>query len=353
MDHALAAEAFKMPGIDPRQWISYGTVDPGTDAKPSVIFKDDQGNPNPYGPMVLVTLQPSGISLPCRVAGAVAGDAEADWFPFVSGDEVLVAIPEGDERAGATIIGRLNQELDAFPLVVAGQDVTKNTFGFRRMRTPFIVETAASYLIRSATTGAQIGIDSEGKVIVNDGDQGMITIGPEAISMSSGDGETFVTLFPPTKEAFIGAGSTTFDLIDGSDSKFISQAGISFALLGGTANQTAVTAEQVVAFVMNVLAQLATMSAFTAGPLSAAVYGVAPPTSCQTSIASIIGPALLAMGGVAPLGPAPGGSFLEFQASAPPIFGLAGALTVAMSNPQAPMDPTGSIYGFGRSGFKL
>lgn len=352
MDSALAAEAFKMPGIDPRQWISYGTVDAGTPEQPPIIFKDADGNPNPYGPQVLVTLQPSGVTVPCRVAGAVAGDGEADWYPFVPGDEVIVVIPEGDERAGACIVGRLNQELDAFPLVVAGQDVTKNTFGFRRMRTPFIVETAAAYLIRSALTGSQIGIDSEGKVIINDGDQGSLTIGPESIGLSSGDGEAFVTVFPASKETYLGAGSATF-LLNETEAKFISQGAISFATLGASPNQMGVTAEQVVAFVINVLAQLASTSSFTAGPLAAAAYAIAP----VNALASVVGTALSALATPTPFlvsGPAPpAGSFIAFQASTPPVFGLAGALNAAAANPTAPIDPTGSIYGFGRAGFKL
>lgn len=348
MDNSLAAEAFKMPGIDPRQWISYGTVDAGTPEQPPIIFKDADGNPGPYGPLVMVTLQPSGISVPCRVANAVAGNGEADWYPFVSGDEVLVAIPEGDERAGCAIIGRLNQELDAFPLIVAGQDVTKNTFGFRRMRTPFIVETAASYLIRSALTGSQIGIDSEGKVIINDGDQGLMTIGPEGIGFTSGDGESFMTIFPASKEVYLGAGSTTFDLVDGAESKFISQAGLSFATLGGSPNGTAVTAEQVVAFVINVLAVLASAGSFTSGPLAARGYAAGAPAAMGT----VIGGALTALGGVVPFANpgAPAGNFASLTGL---VFGPASPFATAAANPVAPVDPTGFTLGYSRPGFKL
>lgn len=346
MDNALAAEAFKMPGIDPRQWVSYGTVDAGTAEQPPIIFKDAHGNPSPYGPMVMVTLQPTGISVPCRVAGAVAGNGEAEWYPFVPGDEVIVVIPEGDERSGACIIGRLNQELDAWPLIVAGQDTTKNTFGFRRMRTPFIVETAAAYLIRSALTGSQIGIDSEGKVIINDGDQGSLAIGPEAIGMSSGDTESFVTIFPPSKEVYLGAGTATFLL--GSDSKFISQGGISFATLGGSANGSAVTAEQVVAFVINVLAVLASAGSFMSGPLAAASYSSAAPAAMGT----VIGGALTALGGVVPFAN-PGAPAGNFASLAGLVFGPASPFAIAAANPVAPVDPTGFTMGFSRPGYKL
>ena len=350
MDQVTAARAFAGPGMDTRQWFSYGTVDkddPKTGAR-SVVFVDKDGNPNPYGPQVMVTLQPTGISLPCRVAGAVAGDGEADWYPFVAGDEVIVALPEGDERAGAVIVGRLNQEIDAFPLVVAGQDATKNVFGFRRMRTPFVIETAASYLIRSALTGSQIGIDSEGKVIINDGDRGSLTIGPESIGISSGDEESFVTVLPGDTEVYMGAGSTTL-LLSESESKFISQAAVSFATTGGSANGTAVTAEQVVAFVINVLAQLATTGCL-AGPLATGAYNAALPASAVSAIVAVLQPALVALATPTPFAGPPAGMFTPFVGT---LFGPGSALQAASANPLAPIDPTGTILGFSRPGFKL
>jgi hypothetical protein len=350
MDHATAVEGFKMPGIDPRQWVSYGIVEPGSPQDPSVRFKDDNGNPSPYGPMVDVTLQPSGITLPCRVAGAVAGEFEADWYPFVGGDEVIVLIPEGDERAGAVIIGRLNQELDQWPIAVAGQDATKNTFGFRRMRTPFIVETAASYLIRSALTGAQIGIDSEGKVIVNDGDKGSMTIGPDSIGFTSGDQESFVTVLPGDTQVYLGAGSTTF-LLDASESKFISQGSISFATGGGTAAGTAVTAEQVVGLLINVLTALGNTSSFAGGPLAVANFVTSP--QAIAAIAGFLQPILAGMALPVPYLGTSGtfaGNFAPFIGT---IFGPGGGLQLAGSNPLASVDPTGTTTGYGRPTFKL
>jgi len=351
-DHSLFSENFKQPGSDPRQWVSYGTVDADTPDSPSVQFSDDAGNPLPTGPLVSVTLQPSGISVVCRVGGEAAGNGEAEWMPFVAGDEVLVAIPEGHERSGPVILRRMNNAADAFPTAVAGMDPTKNTFAFRRLRVPYVIETGESYLIRSAKTGAQIGIDPTGNLILNDGDAGNMLMGPEAQGFTSGDGQTFMQLFPPSQEVYLGGGTATL-LINPTESKFISQGAISFATSGGSPLGHAVSAEQVVAILINVLASLANQGAFTAGPLGP-TYLAAPPSSCQNAIALVLGPALLALGAVAPVGPAPGGEFLEFSAAtAPPLFGLAGALTVALSNPLVPVDPTGSILGFGKPGFKL
>lgn len=351
MDHALAAQAFAMPGIDPRQWISYGIVETGTPGAPPVRFKDDNGNPSPYGPMVDVTLQPSGITLPCRVSGGVAGVAEAEYYPFVGGDEVIVAIPEGNERAGAVIIGRLNQEIDQWPITVAGQDATKNTFGFRRMKVPYIIETAASYLVRSALTGAQFGLDSEGKVILNDGDKGALTIGPDSIGLSSGDQETFVTLFPGDKQVFLGASSTSF-LLDAVESVFISQGTLKFNLSGGAAVGTAVTAEQVVALLINVLTALGQTGSFTAGPLAVANFATSP--QAIAAIATFLEPILVGMAGIVPYlgntGSPPAGNFAPFVGT---IFGPGGGLQVAGSNPLASVDPTGTTTGYGRPSFKL
>lgn len=335
-DAARASRAFN--GHDPRQWVSYATVDPETPDQPSVRFKGDDGKPLPYGPLVNVTLQPSGIALPARVMGAVAGDGEAEYYPFVAGDEVVVLLPEGDERAGAMIIGRMNQELDAWPLAVAGQDSTLNKFGFRRMRAPFIVETSAAYLIRSATTGAQIGLDPLGQVIINDGDQGMMVLGAEAMGFTAGDGESFVNVFPPSKEVFMGAGAASF-LLNATESKFISEGAISFATNGAASNQTAVTAEQVAAVLINLVCALAAAAAFN--PL----FVPTPPT-----IGAIVASALSALGGASPTTVVPGGNFAAYVGT---VFGPGGALAAAAANPFAPVDATGLIPGFGRPGFKL
>jgi hypothetical protein len=346
MDAATARRGLKGPDY---QWLTYGTVDKGNEGARSVQLEGKDGAALPYGPMVNVTLQPSGISVSCRVLTGVSGDGEAEYYPFVDGDEVLVGLPEGHERAGAVILGRLNQELDAWPGVVAGQDATKNTFGFRRMRTPFVVETAASYLIRSALTGSQIGIDSLGHVIMNDGERGNLVIGAEAIGFTSGDGDTFMQMFPPSKEINLGAGGATF-LLSEDESKFLSQGAISFATNGGMANGTGVTAEQVVALIINVLASLATNSSFTAGPLASGAYSAALPGSAVSAIMTIMTPVLTAMASPTPFAGPPGGNFAPFFGT---VFGPAGLITAAESNPLAAVDVTGTTIGYGRSGFRL
>lgn len=166
IDQRTIAEAFSGPGNDPRQWISYGRVDGQTEDDPDPCVTFDAS-----GPLVKVTLQPSGSPVLARVAAFVAGRGEGSYFPFVEGDEVLVALPEGSERAGPVIIGRLNNEIDTFPSgSVAGQDPTTNSFGFARTRTPWVEERAGPFLVRNALNGALLSLDNAGVVTIRGGD---------------------------------------------------------------------------------------------------------------------------------------------------------------------------------------
>src|ERR1700722_6710543 len=104
MDSTSMAHLFSHPGADTRQWLSYGLVCQAVaGGDQSVRFTDDTGATLPQGVLVDVTLQPSGITVPCRVGAQSAGNGEGEFNPFGPGDEVLVAVPEGNERAGCVI----------------------------------------------------------------------------------------------------------------------------------------------------------------------------------------------------------------------------------------------------------
>jgi hypothetical protein len=174
------------------QWVSWGTVDDESpDGKP-VEFDPD------YGPLVDVKLHPSAAHVRCRVASAVAGNGEAEYYPFIGGDEVLVAIPEGDERAGCTIIGRGNNQLDKFPMTVAGNDVTGNQFGFRRMRAPYVIETAAAYGIRNAMNGVLFMLGQDGTVVLKDAYTGYLSLNPDWCGLQTTDDTSDLPTISPT-----------------------------------------------------------------------------------------------------------------------------------------------------------
>lgn len=164
-----------------RQWVSYGIVDQETDDKKSTTFDPDMG------PLIDVKLQPSGAHARCRVASWCAGNGEAEHFPFVQGDEVCVLVMEGDESAGCVIVGRLNNQIDAFPTTVAGNDVTKNNFAFRRHKTPYVIETSAAWGVRNAVTGALLMMQQDGTFTLKDGHNNFLHLGPDFVGLQGTD----------------------------------------------------------------------------------------------------------------------------------------------------------------------
>lgn len=164
---------------DSRQWISLGLVTTSGDNEELVVFDEEEGTP-----LVRVLLEPSKVPIVARVAGQVAGNGEGDWFPFVEGDEVIVALPQGSERAGGVILGRLSNGVQKFPMEsVAGQDPTTNSFSFSRRKTPRIEEFNGPILFRNAQTGALFGVDSGGVFTVRTGDAAVFQMSPDVIAL--------------------------------------------------------------------------------------------------------------------------------------------------------------------------
>ena len=157
-----------------------GTVSYETGA---VRFDED------LGPLVDVVLQPSKGIVSCRVGADVAGKGEGAYFPFVAGDEVLVALPEGSERASPVILCRLNNQADSFPTTVAGQDPKKNAVAFRRQRPPQVFECAGPMIARNSTTGAMIAIDNNGGVTIRDGSANVVQLSADTVTIQSGDAQ--------------------------------------------------------------------------------------------------------------------------------------------------------------------
>lgn len=281
MDPHILREIVAGPGVDTRQWISYGVVEargPATGDADPVEFDPD------YGPLVLVALQPSGISVRCRVGCDVAGNGEADYYPFLEGDEVLVAIPEGDERAGCVIIKRLTNQIDKWPMQVAGTDVTQNGFAFRRMRVPYLLESSDAILIRTATSGANVALSKDGRITLTDALNSFFTINPDFIGMQNGDGDVLLQLDLQDKTFVVDANGTKMTLA--KDGSIIASTGtIAIAPNGAFPLQHIATVEGCV----NLIAQwsFALSAAITAlGGPAAAVAGAFLPATLLTAIAA-------------------------------------------------------------------
>lgn len=334
-DHTTIAESMQVPGIDPRLWISYGLVADEKDGQKSVLFDDADGNPLPF-PIVMVTLQPSGTTVPCRVASDVAGDGEGAWYPFIAGDEVLVAIPQGNEREGCAIIGRFNQRKDSWPRRVAGQDPTGNTFAFKRTIAPFIHETVGGYLIRSASTSAFFGIDPTGQLTFANGDSSMLHIGNDFLGLATGDNAVIVQLNPADSSLFLQADKTQLRMT--SDMTSLLTPGQLALMTAGTSPLAlghAMTVEQLAVVV------LATLIAYN-GALATAIAAVPTNPLTPTALAAVY--TTLAVPATAA---ALASGILE-AASTTPLAPVQAAVATALA---LPPDETGLIPGLGKAGF--
>lgn len=339
MDAVTIRDLFSGPGSDTRQWLSIGYVDPSTPDSPNVRFNDENGAPLETGPLVNVTLQPSGISVSCRLSNQVAGLGEAEYYPWADKDEVLVAIPEGAEMAGPIIIARMNQGIDLFPATVAGQDATANKFGFRRMRAPFIVETASAYLIRHATTGAQIGIDNQGQVVIADADKNRIFFSPDVIELSSGDNTTFLQVQVSQQAIAMQGGSATMNLA--SDTTLFVPGTLNIGSGGASGTGHAITAEQVVLMFLNYTCAMVAASAFAPGYVGSFNSSIPAPLNAVVS-------ALAAGGAPGPCGPAPGGNVAQMGAA-----WTAFVNAIPGGGPLSAADVTGFTPGIGRGALLL
>jgi hypothetical protein len=326
MDITSISQAFAHPGADPRQWVSYGLVDADTAGQRSVQFNDENGNALPY-PMVNVTLQPSGIPVACRVAGQTAGQGTGEWHPFVAGDEVVVLVPQGDERQGCVIIGRLNQGRDTFPTMVAGNDTTKNNVAFKRMVEPYLLESGTAILFRIAPTGAFFSLDQTGNITATSGDGHYLAIHHDVIGLQTADTSCIVQIDPSKQTVFLQAGATQLLLDSQGQSALLTPGTLNIITAGGGyAAGHAITLEQAVALFEGFMTAFGTILVAAGGaPLTGASLG-----------------ALLNPGGVLAIVTAGLPIASSFALTTEPAL-----ITTAL---QAPADPSGTKPGVGRPG---
>ncbi len=303
-------------GSDERTWFSYGLVVNDQDGN-CVIFSKEDGQV-----YVNLQLEPSKRLVLARVGGQIAGAGEGEYVPFVPGDEVGVALPMGREDAGPVILCRLNNSLDKFPMEsVAGQDPTKNAFGFRRRRTPFVEEFAGPITFRNALTTALLSLDAKGGVTIKDSEGSVLQIDADAATLqgpssSSSSPQLILQLNFTEERALLQVGDSQL-LINSSksgDPSRLTLASDLFVTLGpNQPNEHVATTEMVVAMLGAALQLLLTGAG---GP------GITPLTGTGIAGAITAFNATLAAGGF-PLAP-------PFSAA------LLSGLSVAVNVPKPP-----------------
>lgn len=214
--------------------LSFGTVE---DEDP-VAFDPERG------PLINVALQPSRVPVRCRVLMRVGGAGEADYHPFVPGDEVLVALPNGP-RGECAILGKLANAVDAFPTSVAGQDSTANAFSFERRRTAHLIECEGSWGVWTQPTGAFIGLSKDGVVTMRDGAKNSLQLSADALAYLSADAQHLMQLNVTDGRFTVQTGAAM--LVIGQDGAVMVPGALSLLSAGNPAHEHAVSTEAVYA----------------------------------------------------------------------------------------------------------
>ncbi len=280
-DAATMGRAFAAPGMDPRGWVQNGWVAEDTPEQRSVRWRDQSGALIPEGPLVDVVLQPSGVKVTCRVASGVSGVGEGEWHPFLERDEVIVVVPSGDERGGPIIVGRLYNGIDTWPTTVAGMDATQNTFAFKRVRTPYVLEVGPSLMLRSADTGAALTFAPEGNVFLASGDGHLLAMTADVVALQTSGQEAMVQLNPSGKVGLY-AKSASFILDEGA-TQFLTPGTVAIGTSGNGPLDHATSIEAVANVVFQVVKAYNIALAAVCSPVSAPLTG----TSLGTLISGI------------------------------------------------------------------
>lgn len=257
--------------------LSCGTVD---DAAP-VAF-DAVAD---YGPIVRVSLQPSKVTVECRILQVQAGKGEGSYRAFVPGDEVLVALCNGT-RGECVVLGRLSNSVDVWPTKVAGLDSTKNNFAFDRVLTPYLFECAGRWMVRDSTTKALLTIDDDGNVLVRDSAGDGLGLSADAFSVQDASGKFVVQLDFTGGRATLQAKDAVLSLASSSASPSSSALAVpgqlSISAGGQPAAEHALSTEALAGILTQLLLAIGTANP---GPVIGAALGGAGPGIVASALA--------------------------------------------------------------------
>lgn len=177
LDLRSLGEAVSFPGIDPRVWVSLAIVD---------SLDEIEWDPD-HGPLVPITLQPSGVQTFAVCGQSVSGNQEGEGCPFVENDMVLVVNPQGLERADTVIVCRLSSHLAPPPSLCGGQDTTANKISWKRKASPHFEEYGDRWTVKSAVSDALIAFDATGQVTIRDGSKSVLQMSSSAFGYQNSD----------------------------------------------------------------------------------------------------------------------------------------------------------------------
>lgn len=166
-DTGRLATALSMAGIDPRYWVSYGTVgvekDDGTVdfTDPLAVFI------SPEGVEVDVCLEPLGIVVTCLYTGVQGGDKVSMMSPIEPGDRVLVNLPDGDTAGPPAIEAILHSANNPMPVGEDGLPIFQNDrlLIWAAADVPVDMQQAGGSRVELRTNGDIVGTPADGSKV--------------------------------------------------------------------------------------------------------------------------------------------------------------------------------------------
>lgn len=215
-DRASQGEAGARPGNDTRQWSSIGVVNASTSGTPSVNFA------TPVGALVSVRLHPSDIDIQCRVASFMADE----WHPFLGNEEVLVILPQGHERGGGIIVGRMNNGVDVATTTIAGIDVTQNQTSTRHTVPNYAWEVENGWILRNPNTTAQLALNTVGDWIIACGELHFLSLSAgQGVVLGNANMTSFIQIMPFAAASADAGDDNTAPAVESSGGTILINAG--------------------------------------------------------------------------------------------------------------------------------
>ncbi len=203
-------------------------------------------------------------------------------------------------------------------------DVTQNKVSFRRLKTPYILETAGSYMVRQNPTGASFALDPMGNVTISDGIGQILGLSTAGILLQDPTGTANMMVDPKKLQVSFQADTTSL-LLDADASVFQTASTLDIQTSGVAAIGHAVRAEQIIVFANALMVALGGVMTAAGGP--AAYIGGAVTAGAIPIVTTALG-----------------------LVSALPIGPFQGPFTGILS---IPTDPSGSIPAFGVAGLRI
>lgn len=172
LDIGRFGKAVAQPGIDPRHWVSYGTV----------CTINANGTPNYFDPAAVyldadgcyvdVLLSPTMQHVTARYPGVQGGPRGTVYSPIGPGDEVLVALPEGDLSWPPVIVKVMSGEHSRLPMNPDRTPIWQND------RVLLHGNDVKVHTVAQGGGGtAQVEVNPDGGVVLNLGTAGAARVG--------------------------------------------------------------------------------------------------------------------------------------------------------------------------------